>query len=508
VTVSAQTPINSSTGNGVTTVFPYAFKIIAAADLEVTVDGVVQTLTTHYTVSGAGNEAGGNITFVTAPAAGTTVVRRRNMALVRTVDYQNLGDLRSDVLNQDQDAPILMLQQLADAHQRAITLPLGDATSGELPVADTRAGMLLGFDPVSGAPMLYAQGTSTLGDAVLDQEASNQVFSQNGAKIQRMNDRVMVGAAGESDFAYPNVTKDWLSTFQTDNGFPNGTILSAQAAVLTNEAESAAVGFLSASRSLHFSSVGAACIGLMAVAVNNNPTLGTSAWGLYVEGHRTSALAGTAYGAEFDIRTTVASVSPTPYQQGDTVGLQLACGAEFGGSVNASAAIQIADNPSEFKAGVNFMATALEGTDGSDGSVGVGLAMMMARRHMLAWYASDGTQIGTIRSDTTSGGGKNVGLVFTDNGLQFAGTSGEALGYVFRVNGAVNYPTLVPHTTGNAVQYAVGGTDTHIDLQLTPQGANGRVRFGTWTSNADAAVNGYIAVKDAAGNARKLATIA
>lgn len=34
------------------------------------------------------------------------------------------------------------------------------------------------------------------------------------------------------------------------------------------------------------------------------------------------------------------------------------------------------------------------------------------------------------------------------------------------------------------------------------------VRFGTWTSNADAPVNGYITVKDYAGNTRKLATIA
>ena len=89
MTVSAQTPINRSTGNGVTTVFPYTFKIISAADIEVTVDDVLQTLNVDYTVSGAGVDAGGNVTMTTAPANLTTVVRRRNMALVRTTDYQD-----------------------------------------------------------------------------------------------------------------------------------------------------------------------------------------------------------------------------------------------------------------------------------------------------------------------------------------------------------------------------------------------------------------------------------
>ena len=34
------------------------------------------------------------------------------------------------------------------------------------------------------------------------------------------------------------------------------------------------------------------------------------------------------------------------------------------------------------------------------------------------------------------------------------------------------------------------------------------LRFGAWTSNADAAVNGYVTIKDAGGTVRKLATIA
>jgi hypothetical protein len=148
--VSEQTPSNSSTGNGVTTVFPYTFKVSAAADLEVSVDGVVQTLNTHYTVSGVGADAGGNVTFITAPANLSAVVRRRNMAYVRSTDYQYQGELPNDVLNADQDAPVLMIQQLAEVVGRSLKVPPGTTPPGDLPSTADLAGKFLAFD-VDGA---------------------------------------------------------------------------------------------------------------------------------------------------------------------------------------------------------------------------------------------------------------------------------------------------------------------------------------------------------------------
>jgi hypothetical protein len=51
------------------------------------------------------------------------------------------------------------------------------------------------------------------------------------------------------------------------------------------------------------------------------------------------------------------------------------------------------------------------------------------------------------------------------------------------------------------------GTDTDIDILLVPKGT-GRVRFGAYVTQSDAAVVGHIEVKDAAGNVRKLAVVA
>ena len=63
MTVSTTTSKVSYTGNGSTSAFAYTYKIFADAELKVYVGGVLKTLTTHYTVSGAGGASGGNVTF-------------------------------------------------------------------------------------------------------------------------------------------------------------------------------------------------------------------------------------------------------------------------------------------------------------------------------------------------------------------------------------------------------------------------------------------------------------
>lgn len=163
MSVTSQTPINRYAANGVTTVFPYSFKIVSQGDIKVTVDGVVKALTTDYTVSGVGVDAGGNITFISAPASGTTVVVKRDMQLLRNTDYQDNGDLLADTLNPDQDAPVLMIQQIAAAVLLALRAPDTDSASlnTELPVAASRALKYLGFDASGNATVLDGSGTAT-----------------------------------------------------------------------------------------------------------------------------------------------------------------------------------------------------------------------------------------------------------------------------------------------------------------------------------------------------------
>ena len=93
MTVSSTNTKNSYSGDGSTTVFAYTFKIFDDDDITVilrtnaTGGETVQTKGTHYSVSGVGSAGGGNITFVTAPASGITVVLIRETALTQSTDY-------------------------------------------------------------------------------------------------------------------------------------------------------------------------------------------------------------------------------------------------------------------------------------------------------------------------------------------------------------------------------------------------------------------------------------
>ena len=75
----------------------------------------------------------------------------------------------------------------------------------------------------------------------------------------------------------------------------------------------------------------------------------------------------------------------------------------------------------------------------------------------------------------------------------------------FRIDGttsAVNYLDVWGSIAGAAPSVRVAGTDTDIDLTLTPKGT-GRVRFGTYTGTI-LTPTGFIEIKDSGGTTRRL----
>lgn len=102
---------------------------------------------------------------------------------------------------------------------------------------------------------------------------------------------------------------------------------------------------------------------------------------------------------------------------------------------------------------------------------------------------------GDLRIDTATGGFNT-----------FFNSSGGLILSLLHIANAVNNAFIAGSSAGNPVRFGVGGTDTNIDLQLQTKGT-GVVRFGSLTASADAAVSGYITIKDAGGTLRKLAVI-
>lgn len=184
MTVSVQTPFNSSTGNGVTTVFPYTFKVISANDLKVTVNGVLKTNGTDYTVSGIGSDGGGNVTFTVAPASGAVVVRYSDTVIKRDTDYQANGDFKEAVVDDDFDRIWLGLRDVSGKVDRSFRVPPGE-TILDLPAASTRANRILGFD-AAGAPVAAAGSTdvtvSVYASTILDDATAADARSTLGAR--------------------------------------------------------------------------------------------------------------------------------------------------------------------------------------------------------------------------------------------------------------------------------------------------------------------------------------
>ncbi|MDS6632212.1 phage tail fiber protein [Klebsiella michiganensis] len=159
MSVPNQTPYNIYTANGLSTVFAYEFYLISASDIQVTVNGSI--VTSGYTVSGVGNTNGGEVTFLTAPANGSTVIFERVTPTYRLTDYQDNGDLLADTVNKDFD-------RLWMAIQRAFIY---------LGVALTR--------PLFGGGPFNANGyrIANLADPINDQDAATKKFVIENANV-------------------------------------------------------------------------------------------------------------------------------------------------------------------------------------------------------------------------------------------------------------------------------------------------------------------------------------
>jgi len=111
---------------------------------------------------------------------------------------------------------------------------------------------------------------------------------------------------------------------------------------------------------------------------------------------------------------------------------------------------------------------------------------------------------------STQGSDTNINLTLQSKG-SFGFTLQNSLGSnSFSVthanNSSQNYLQATASLLGSAPSLSSQGSDTNIDLTLTPKGT-GLVRFGTRTASADAAITGYIEIKDSGGTTRRLAII-
>jgi hypothetical protein len=165
---------------------------------------------------------------------------------------------------------------------------------------------------------------------------------------------------------------------------------------------------------------------------------------------------------------------------------------------------------SDTNVGMNF---AVKGTENFVFATSAGTAAQFLIAHTASavnYLQVTGAATGGLPTLSAQGSDTNISLFFQSKGAFGIGFGSSGGGQQFAMGStasAVNYLQVTGGATGNAATMSAAGSDTNIDLALTPKGT-GNVRFGTLTANADAPITGYITIKDAGGTTRKLAIIA
>lgn len=231
MTVTSTTPRIQYTATSGQTDFTVPYEFAADADLAVYQRSAgsdpddaadILTLTTEYTVSGAGDDAGGTVTLVTGATTGDIITIERAMTIDRTTAFTPMGLLKADNFNDEYDNQTLIESQVnmilgsrtpkypasATIQSRDLILPiLGnnqiwqmDTDSGEIQAVD--------YDPDTSVAALTAM------------LASND--AGEGASLIGIEDQGAISSKTVQDF------NEAAFIAQTDNGtLPNGQFLAA-----------------------------------------------------------------------------------------------------------------------------------------------------------------------------------------------------------------------------------------------------------------------------------------
>ena len=247
MTISTTTSRITYNGNGVTTVFSIPFRFLANGDLvvvEVSAAGVetTKTLTTHYTLTGAGDDAGGSVAMLVAPANGTRLIIYRDTDIVQETDYISGDPFPAETHERALDRLTMIAQEIGSDADRSIKVPVGDSSSlsTTLPASANRLDKFLVFDDVTGAAEVSTVTQTQVASAVAAAYAAGSTadavtFLQSGtgatsrsvqSKLREMVSVLDFGAAGDGiqdDTAYIQAALDAISSTGGEIYLPRGT---------------------------------------------------------------------------------------------------------------------------------------------------------------------------------------------------------------------------------------------------------------------------------------------
>ena len=227
MTISSTTMKLQYDCDGSTATFNYTFKIFDDSDLDViiTTAGGVETqltLTTDYTVTGAGVDAGGTIVLVDpandAPS-GSTLTVMRDVPYTQETDYTEGDDFPAEAHEDALDKLLMQILQLVDKSNRSLMLQRSSTYTG-LTLPDPVAGYYLrwnagetGLENVTAVSVTGASVTE--GEFYKSTMTGNETLVASGARLVALLDPN--GADRTVDVATP--TDDYEVTIINTGGY-------------------------------------------------------------------------------------------------------------------------------------------------------------------------------------------------------------------------------------------------------------------------------------------------
>ena len=222
----------SSNGTDGTSTFAYNFKVFANSEIKViirtTASGVetTKTLVTHYTVTGVGEDAGGNVVFTSGnnPLTTETIIIKRNISLAQGTDYVANDPFPAESHEDGLDKIVHMVVQQNEELGRCLKASetLTDLTTPEFTAdAGDRADKVLGFSSDGTSLTTTTTFNPAGGDTSQFTYSTTTTDSDPGSGIIRFNNATLASAtiAYVDDLdALGTDASAWLQSFDDVTG--------------------------------------------------------------------------------------------------------------------------------------------------------------------------------------------------------------------------------------------------------------------------------------------------
>lgn len=189
MTVSTEVSSVSYDGDNVTLKYPIPFYFLLDTDLlvsRVNVDGteLVLALGSDYTVTGAGDEEGGELTLAAPIPLTIRLLIDRDPPVTQETAYQANDPFPAKEHEKALDKLTMLLQRVSRTFFNAIHYPLFESIDGTLPRRSERLGMLMGFNITTGKHEMVPYPNSVgAGDRIVYRLVSGVDFAPGATSV-------------------------------------------------------------------------------------------------------------------------------------------------------------------------------------------------------------------------------------------------------------------------------------------------------------------------------------